>query len=55
VDAFMFRGGGRAAPMLEWLRKIKLDRLAVQIAGLVLLQRYMRLKAPSTARRRVRG
>ena len=55
VDAFMFRGGGRAAPMLEWLRKIKLDRLAVQIAGLVLLQRYMLLKAPSTARRGVRG
>jgi SAM-dependent methyltransferase len=55
VDAFMFRGGGRAAPMLKWLRKIKLDRLAVQIAGLVLLQRYMLLKAPPTAQREVRG
>jgi SAM-dependent methyltransferase len=55
VDAFMFRGGGRAAPMLKWLRKIKLDRLAVQTAGLVLLQRYMLLKAPPTAQREVRG
>ena len=40
----MFRGGGRAAPMLEWLRAIKIDRLAIQIAGTVLLQRYMILK-----------
>jgi hypothetical protein len=32
-----------------------LDRLAVQIAGLVLLQRYMLLKAPPTAQREVRG
>jgi hypothetical protein len=55
VDAFMFRGGGRAAPVLKWLRKIKLDRLAVQIAGLVLLQRYMLLKAPPTAQKEVRG
>jgi hypothetical protein len=38
----MFRGGGRPAPMLEWLRTIKMDRLAVQIAGSVMLQRYMR-------------
>ena len=45
VEAFIFRGGGRAAPMLEWLRKIKLDRLAVRIAGVVMLQRYMILKA----------
>ena len=44
VDAFMFRGGGRAAPMLRWLRTIKMDRLAVKIAGLVMLQRYMILK-----------
>jgi hypothetical protein len=27
--------------MLEWLRTIKMDRLAVQIAGSVMLQRYM--------------
>ena len=44
TEAFMFRGGGRAAPMLEWLRTINMDRLAVQIAGTVLLQRYMILK-----------
>ena len=44
TDAFMFRGGGRAAQTLEWLRKIKMDRLTVHIAGLVLLQRYMVLK-----------
>jgi hypothetical protein len=25
TDAFLFRGGGRAAPMLEWLRTIKID------------------------------
>ena len=51
----MFRGGGRATPMLKWLRKIKLDRQAAQIAGLVLLQRYMLLKAPPTTQREVRG
>jgi hypothetical protein len=44
AEAFMFRGGGRAAPMLEWLRTVKLDRLAVQVAGAVVLQRYMILK-----------
>jgi hypothetical protein len=44
TEAFMFRRGGRVAPMLEWLRTIKLDRLAVQIAGSVVLQRYMILK-----------
>jgi hypothetical protein len=50
-EAFMFRGGGGAAPMLAWLRKVKMDRLAVQIAGLVLLQRYMILKPrPQSAR-----
>ena len=31
--------------MLKWLRNVKMDRLAVSIAGLVLLQRYMILKA----------
>jgi hypothetical protein len=40
----MFRGGGRAPPMLEWLRTMKMDRPAVQIAGSVMLQRYMILK-----------
>jgi SAM-dependent methyltransferase len=44
TEAFLFRGGGRAAPMLRWLRTIKLDRLAVQIAGTVMLQRYMIVK-----------
>ena len=44
TEAFLFRGGGRAAPMLKWLRTIKLDRLAVQIAGTVMLQRYMIVK-----------
>jgi hypothetical protein len=44
TEAFLFRGGGRAAPMLKWLRMIKLDRLAVRIAGMVMLQRYMILK-----------
>jgi hypothetical protein len=44
TEAFMFRGGGRAAPILERLRAIRMDRLAVQIAGAVLLQRYMVLK-----------
>ena len=44
TEAFLFRGGGRAAPMLRWLRPIKLDRLAVRIAGTVMLQRYMIVK-----------
>jgi hypothetical protein len=39
----MFRGGGRAAPMLEWLRTIKMDRPAVKLQGRM-LQRYMILK-----------
>ena len=59
TEAFMFRGGGRAAPMLEWLRTIKMDRLAVQIAGSVMLQRYMILKRvtdqPSSPTRRADG
>lgn len=45
TDAFIFRGGGRAAPVLAWLQRVKLDRLAVQIGGAVILQRYMVLKA----------
>lgn len=45
TEAFLFRGGGRAAPMLRWLRTIKMDRLAVKIAGMVMLQRYMIVKA----------
>ncbi|MGA7489036.1 MAG: class I SAM-dependent methyltransferase [Xanthobacteraceae bacterium] len=47
ADEFMFRGGGRAAPMLRRLRKVHMDRLAAQVAGLVLFQRYMVLKARS--------
>jgi len=30
--------------VLKWLRTIKMDRLAVRIAGTVMLQRYMILK-----------
>jgi hypothetical protein len=45
TEAFLFRGGGRTAPMLRWLRTIKMDRLAVKIAGMVMLQRYMIVKA----------
>ncbi len=42
----MFREGSRVkTAMLKWLRNVKMDRLAVSIAGLVLLQRYMILKA----------
>jgi len=44
AEAFLFRGGGRAAPMLRWLRTVKLDRLAVRIAATVMLQRYMIVK-----------
>ena len=44
TEAFLFRGGGRAAPMLRWLRTIKMERLAVRIAGMVMLQRYMIVK-----------
>jgi SAM-dependent methyltransferase len=50
TEAFLFRGGGRAAPMLKWLRTIKLDRLAVQIAGTVMLQRYMIVKPRARSR-----
>jgi SAM-dependent methyltransferase len=46
TDEFMFREGSRVkTAMLKWLRNVKMDRLAVSIAGLVLLQRYMILKA----------
>ena len=46
TDEFMFREGSRVkTAMLKWLRNVKMDRLAVRIAGLVLLQRYMILKA----------
>jgi hypothetical protein len=42
----MFHGGSRfKIATLKWLRTIKMDRLAVRIGGLVLLQRYMILKA----------
>jgi SAM-dependent methyltransferase len=47
ADEFLFRGGGRAAAMLRRLRTVKLDRLAARVAGLVLFQRYMVLKARS--------
>ena len=40
----MFQMMGVFAEMLQWLRAIKMDRLAVQIAGSILLQRYMILK-----------
>ena len=45
AEEFLFRGGGRAAAMLKHLHKINMDRLAAQIAGLVLFQRYMILTA----------
>jgi SAM-dependent methyltransferase len=46
ADEFMFREGSRfKTVILERLRTIKMDELAVRIAGLVLLQRYMILKA----------
>jgi SAM-dependent methyltransferase len=46
VDEFIFREGSRLkTQMLEFLRKIRLDRLAARVAGVVLLQRYMVLKA----------
>jgi SAM-dependent methyltransferase len=46
TDEFMFREGSRfKTAMLKRLRNVKMDRLAVRIAGLVLLQRYMILKA----------
>jgi hypothetical protein len=42
----MFREGSRfKTVILERLRTIKMDELGVRIAGLVLLQRYMILKA----------
>jgi hypothetical protein len=46
TDEFMFREGSRFKTVtLKLLRDFKMDRLAVRIAGLVLLQRYMMLKA----------
>jgi SAM-dependent methyltransferase len=46
TEEFMFHGGSRfKIATLKWLRTIKMDRLAVRIGGLVLLQRYMILKA----------
>jgi hypothetical protein len=46
TDEFMFREGSRFKTVtLKYLREFKMDRLAVRIAGLVLLQRYMMLKA----------
>ena len=46
TDEFMFREGSRFKTVtLKCLREFKMDRLAVRIAGLVLLQRYMMLKA----------
>jgi SAM-dependent methyltransferase len=48
VEEFMFRQGGRLKmTLLEWLHKIKMDRVAVQVAGLVMLQRYMILSRAS--------
>jgi SAM-dependent methyltransferase len=46
TEEFMFREGSRLkTAMLERLGKVKMDRLAVAMFGLVLLQRYMVLKA----------
>jgi SAM-dependent methyltransferase len=46
VDEFLFREGSPLkTALLERLRTIKMDRLAAQMLGLVLLQRYMILKA----------
>jgi len=50
TEEFMFREGSRLkTALLEQLGKIKMDRLAVRVFGLVLLQRYMVLKAKPLA------
>ena len=47
AEEFMFREGSRFKTLiLKCLRKIKMDELVVRIAGLILLQRYMVLRAP---------
>jgi hypothetical protein len=47
AEEFMFREGSRFKTLiLKCLRKIKMDALVVRIAGLILLQRYMVLRAP---------
>jgi SAM-dependent methyltransferase len=52
VEEFLFREGSPLKTrVLKWLRRIRLDRVAVRTAGLVMLQRYMVLKAlPSNSR-----
>ena len=47
VDEFLFReGSALKTALLKRLRTVKMDRLAARMLGLVLLQRYMILKAP---------
>jgi SAM-dependent methyltransferase len=47
VDEFLFReGSSLKTALLKRLHPVKMDRLAARMLGLVLLQRYMILKAP---------
>ena len=51
TEEFQFRGGGRFAWVLERLRRIRMDRMAIKTAGLV-LQRYMILRSSALSESR---